>query len=253
MLKTLLLSLLICISSLLFAQKKIILHYSFTQSINGRTGGGKLTQYFSGGKSLELPELNNSLKTDTVYNGASKTVNVMIKGDSKRIPFILKTPGSSGLMYAEQIFIHPTILVVDTLSNFDWKVYSDTKEINGATCTKAETSFRGRKYIAWFKKDDLIHAGPWKFGGLPGIIYEVKDTDAMFTYVLETTEYVDQFPVELKLPDAYKDEVMISHGEFISKWKAVKNDLEKNNESVTYTLFGSESIRHYVAPIQELY
>ncbi|MBT2564279.1 hypothetical protein J7E50_16665 [Pedobacter sp. ISL-68] len=45
--------------------------------------------------------------------------------------------------------------------------------------------------MAWFKKDNLVKAGPWKFGGLPGIISEVSDTENIYRYTLEETEYVD--------------------------------------------------------------
>jgi GLPGLI family protein len=253
--KLFLLAVFISLSQLLVAQKRIIFHYRSNINVSGMTSDIKLEQYYLNGRSLELSIPNAELKGDTTYDGIrmNTKVKIVLKENDKRIPFVLKSPDISGLIYAERIWPKGTYLVVDTLNNFNWKISPETKEINGETCTKAETDFRGRKYIAWFKKDNLIKAGPWKFGALPGIIFEVSDTDKIYRYILENIEYVDQFPVELQMPKAYTDDEMISHGTFILKWKANKKDLEKDNDVVNYSLTGSSNIKHTVAPIKELY
>jgi GLPGLI family protein len=249
------LAIFIGLSPLAIAQKKIIFHYTNNISINGITSEIKLEQYYLNGRSLEIAIPNTSFKNDTTYDGlrTSTRVKLMVKDNEKRMPFVLKSPDISGLIYAERIWPKATYLVIDTLNNFKWKISTETKKINGETCNRAETDFRGRKYIAWFKNDNLIKAGPWKFGGLPGIIFEVSDTSKIYSYSLENIEYVDQFPVELKMPSVYVDDEMISHGAFIFKWKANKQDMEKNNDVVTYTLTGSSNIKQTVAPIKELY
>ncbi len=114
----------------------------------------KLEQYYLNGRSLELSIPNAELKGDTTYDGIrmDTKVKIVLKENDKRIPFVLKSPDISGLIYAERIWPKATYLVVDTLNNFNWKISPETKEINGETCTKAETDFRGRKYIAWFKR-----------------------------------------------------------------------------------------------------
>ena len=62
----------------------------------------------------------------------------------------------------------------DTL-NFEWSITNESKIIQNLKCMKATTSFRGRKYEAWFTPTVPIPAGPWKFFGLPGLIIEIKD------------------------------------------------------------------------------
>lgn len=44
------------------------------------------------------------------------------------------------------------------------------------TCVKATAKFRGRTYEAWFASDIPIFNGPWKFGGLPGLILSLTDS-----------------------------------------------------------------------------
>lgn len=253
--KVCILAIFISLSQLCIAQKKIIFHYRNHVNVNGITSDIKLEQYYLNGRSLEVLMPSTKFKNDTTYDALRMVtrVNLMAKENEKRMPFVLKSPDVSGLIYGERIWPKGTRLVVDTLNNFDWKISAETKEINGETCTRAETDFRGRKYVAWFKRDNLIKAGPWKFGGLPGIIFEISDTEKIYNYSLESIEYTDSFPVEVKPPSIYTDDEMISHGAFILKWKANKQDLEKNNDVVNYSLTGSSNIKHTVAPIKELY
>lgn len=57
-----------------------------------------------------------------------------------------------------------------------WKIEKETKEICGYRCQKATCRWRGRDYTAWFTTDIPVSAGPWKFGGLPGLIMKVSDS-----------------------------------------------------------------------------
>lgn len=64
----------------------------------------------------------------------------------------------------------------DSLDTQDWVVDGDSiKNILGYDCQKATCQFRGRQWTAWFAVDIPISDGPWKFGGLPGLIMEVHD------------------------------------------------------------------------------
>jgi len=64
----------------------------------------------------------------------------------------------------------------------DWTLLDDTETIAGYLCQKAICTFRGRDYIAWFAPDIPINNGPWKFGGLPGLILKVYDTEKIYVW-----------------------------------------------------------------------
>jgi len=70
----------------------------------------------------------------------------------------------------------------EVLPSFKWQILSESKEILGYKCQKAQGEFRGRKYIAWFTSDIPHSDGPWKFCGLPGLILAVEDTDKYFVF-----------------------------------------------------------------------
>ncbi|WBV57537.1 GLPGLI family protein [Chryseobacterium daecheongense] len=65
-----------------------------------------------------------------------------------------------------------------------WKLIDEKKNVLTYECYKAEATFRGRKFIAWYTKDIPIADGPYKFAGLPGLILEVYDDQENFHYKL---------------------------------------------------------------------
>lgn len=67
--------------------------------------------------------------------------------------------------------------VSDSLHPMKWEMDSSSKKVGELNCFKATCSFRGRNYTAWFSPDIPISKGPWKMGGLPGLIVELFDED----------------------------------------------------------------------------
>jgi len=70
----------------------------------------------------------------------------------------------------------------DELNNQKWEIKSDTSTVLSYLCQKAITTFRGRTYEAWFTTEIPINNGPWKFGGLPGLILKISDKKQYFVF-----------------------------------------------------------------------
>lgn len=70
----------------------------------------------------------------------------------------------------------------EPLPQQSWIITFDTQELLGYTCQKATCHFRGRNYVAWFASDIPVRQGPWKLGGLPGLILKAHDTDTLYTF-----------------------------------------------------------------------
>ena len=64
---------------------------------------------------------------------------------------------------------------VDSLHTQTWTMGDSTREVLRYTCQQATADFRGRRWTAWFATDIPISDGPWKLGGLPGLILEAYD------------------------------------------------------------------------------
>ncbi|MFS4428942.1 GLPGLI family protein [Chryseobacterium sp. S90] len=71
-----------------------------------------------------------------------------------------------------------------TTDKVNWTISSETKKADSYTLQKATTQFGGRNWTAWFCKDIPFNEGPFKLRGLPGLIFELSDTQQNFIYHL---------------------------------------------------------------------
>lgn len=67
------------------------------------------------------------------------------------------------------------LLYSEPLPAIDWELEEGERSILGYACRRARCTFRGRSYEAWYAPEIAVSAGPWKFGGLPGLILAIKD------------------------------------------------------------------------------
>ena len=73
-------------------------------------------------------------------------------------------------------------LVEELIPEQQWTLTDETKDILGYQCKSAKCSFRGRDYIAYYTDEIPVADGPWKFGGLPGFIMEVRDANNHYSF-----------------------------------------------------------------------
>ncbi|WP_228443014.1 GLPGLI family protein [Chryseobacterium nematophagum] len=76
------------------------------------------------------------------------------------------------------------MFIVETDNTINWKLSHETKALGGYTLQKATTKFGGRNWTAWFTKDIVLNEGPYKFRGLPGMIFEIYDDKDNFKFSL---------------------------------------------------------------------
>ena len=66
--------------------------------------------------------------------------------------------------------------------SMQWTLANEKQTICGYQCQKATCHWRGRDFVAWFTPQIPLKSGPWKFGGLPGLIMKVYDTRHVYTW-----------------------------------------------------------------------
>lgn len=75
-----------------------------------------------------------------------------------------------------------------TKDNLHWNLENETKKSGEYSLQKATTDFGGRHWVAWFCKDINISEGPYKFSGLPGLIFELQDDKENFLFKLSKSQ-----------------------------------------------------------------
>ncbi len=195
------------------AQPKGTLNYKVT--IKNQFGDNEVNYiiYFNGRKSIELGVPTKQFSTTEKISETEIHETTVIK--SKKQSFIYKDLRSKKLILGESIMFKE-FLISDTLNNFKWTIMSEHKKILNYTCTKATVNFRGRKYTAWFTEDIPLQFGPWKFGGLPGLIVKVNDYEGKFDYELTGINLKAKFDDKIiQIPSEYIKDQFISHQHFI--------------------------------------
>ena len=122
----------------------------------------------------------DSLATEQVRRGAESYSNV--SGNPWPLEITRPIRGNKAdLKYRLSIsafFVYP-----DSIPSLEWN-FSDeyTDSIMGYDCRKATVQFAGRSYTAWFTPEIPLPFGPYKFGGLPGLILKLEDAEQQFVW-----------------------------------------------------------------------
>jgi GLPGLI family protein len=110
----------------------------------------------------------------------------------------------------------PNYYYEEEIPDFNWKIQNDTLTVIDYLCQKATCSFRGKNYTAWFTTDIPINNGPWKFGGLPGLILTVYDDRRDYIFECISIVYCkDKFAIR---SSDYSNYAKISREKLLKLW-----------------------------------
>ncbi|MGE8514251.1 MAG: GLPGLI family protein [Chryseobacterium culicis] len=102
----------------------------------------------------------------------------------------------------------------------NWKIESETRKIGEYKVQKAETDFGGRKWTAWFTTDLPYQDGPYKFGGLPGLIVKVEDDKGDYSFDLMKNYKIAEFPTLNQFGNTLK----VKRGGYLKQQQKFKTD-----------------------------
>ena len=83
-----------------------------------------------------------------------------------------------GSMTVDDVLVPGTFTYSENMAH-GWTFGDGQKEICGYPCQEAKTSYGGREWTVWFAPSIPSNAGPWKLGGLPGLIMEAQDAEGI--------------------------------------------------------------------------
>ena len=139
-----------------------------------------------------------TVASNSEYSEASERINAL----NNQSLGIYKNYGNSKISIVDLV-VDNISLVEEEIPTIQWKITTATKEIKGLKCQKAIGDCKGRTYEAWFCKDYPYSTGPWKLGGLPGLVIEASDkkNQVVFSFVgyekLSTNTTDISIPIEI--------------------------------------------------------
>lgn len=122
----------------------------------------------------------DSLATEQVRRGAESYSNV--SGNPWPLEIIRPIRGEKAdLEYRLSMSVF--LAYSDSVPSLVWNFSDeDTDPIMGYDCRKATAEFAGRSYTAWFTPEIPLPFGPYKFGGLPGLILKLEDAEQQYIW-----------------------------------------------------------------------
>jgi GLPGLI family protein len=154
-------------------------------------------------KSLFFTILYDSKTTESEAKdafGLPQEFNIRF-GSKKK--YIYKSIHDNELIELDTDFYGDYYKIIDSLHTMTWKITDEVISIKGYNCPKAVTHFRGRDYEAWFSLEIPFSTGPWKAGGLPGLILKLREETGMLDMELQSISFSDE-DSEIELPKIKK-------------------------------------------------
>lgn len=128
----------------------------------------------------------------------SSVLSVVLDGGKNFRKIVIQDPKQKGLLETRS-FDSKNYLVEDgTFKDIVWNTdYQEDEKFGDKLCKKATADYRGTKLVAYYDPSIPVPAGPYKFGGLPGLIVILYNESAHPHYwLLKKVSY----PFEGEIP-----------------------------------------------------
>jgi len=175
--------------SMLYSQKgkHIEIDYIFSKKLSKKdsTRINKLYKLFiTDKKSVFISD--ESLKADSVALVIRKTGNINFGAVNMSLYELDETIAFNGL--SNKIITYKHIrgapIGYSDEAPTAWKLLNETKKVDNILLNSAEIEFGGRKWYAWYSGQYQLNEGPYKFKNLPGLIFEIHDSENIFNFQL---------------------------------------------------------------------
>lgn len=147
------------------------------------------------------------------------------------------------------IFVDTDYYSYPSEDKMNWNILPDTKKFKEYTLQKATTNFGGRKWIAWFSKDVPINQGPFKFQGLPGLIFQIEDEKKYFSFNLieikklpedyDTSGFLESNFGKKAIPVTFKKYNEILWNAYDNPFSEIRTKLARG-EDYTFSAYGRD-------------
>lgn len=139
---------------------------------------------------------------------------------------------------------------IESKDEMTWELSSETKTIGNYKLQKAATKFGGHNWTAWFNSEITLNEGPYKFRGLPGLIFDITDDKQNFKFTLiksyqlketyNTEEILETFAGEKSILVSQKTLLKKQLELFNDPLQDFKEDFKSATENTTFWVMGTQ-------------
>jgi GLPGLI family protein len=203
------------------------------------TVGGKAsfnsTLEFKNQESFYFLDVDNPIKEEIIVQkkveenkGINNNVIEIDIKDGKKF-FVYKNFLSNEQISREVLYNGDKVILNDSIRTINWQIHSiDKKIIGGVECQRATANFRCADYTAWFAPSIPLRFGPWKLGGLPGLIFELVNETVNHSYLISGLELFTIPKIKIDSKETlshYKDKRM-NYQDFVEKQRIELKKME---------------------------
>ncbi|MDE6588672.1 MAG: GLPGLI family protein [Paramuribaculum sp.] len=158
-------------------------------------------------KTEYIDSLNSTPEGKAVYN--EMALGAYFGGKMKEMPrkdgdcYVLKS-FNDNVCRSYEVAGLDKFVYDEALEEWHWEITDSTKEILGYECFKAMTDYHGRRWTVWFTPEIPLQNGPWKLGGLPGLILKAAADDGQYSFVATGIQQTDKPVTQVYLADEYE-------------------------------------------------
>ena len=158
----------------------IIYNYKVTRP-NITIDGQKYFVLDNGKQSISWLDVSSAIQS-----GEAKGNRLIVNDKSKKAIPVYKNLEMKTVVFEMSTPFTPKNITIfsDSLHPIEWQITNEERVIDSLNCIAATCLFRGRNYKAWFAPEIPLNQGPWKFGGLPGLIVLLTDSESLYEWRL---------------------------------------------------------------------
>lgn len=160
--------------------------------------GDNFSRFSSAGQSIGDSLMNSRDKSEKSRSEFARLRSQI--PNSRFTYYVYKGIPEGKLSYTRKL-LKDNFRYIEDLQGLKWEIIPGTKEVFGYKAQKAEVSFEGRDYIAWFTEKIPISEGPYKFQGLPGLIIKIRDRKNHYNFELLEFKKLKK-PIKIKFAES---------------------------------------------------
>ncbi len=146
------------------------------------------------GRSRTLWYSAHARAIDSLFQSGANDVNArkvcgMQAGERERYEDVITNYPTNGELSVLTNIWGTEYCYAEAMPQIRWQIDpAPTDSLLNYACHRAEARFRGRTYVVWFAPELPFSHGPWKLGGLPGLILRAESTDGLFAWEAVSVE-----------------------------------------------------------------